>query len=593
LGLDLIKQYLIGIGFNVDSNSLQDAQQAMAQADGTIKKFNEDSNKGFSETGNSLKDLFSLLGSSSGVLTRLFPELSGPIKIVLKDLALVKKLYEDLGKVKNDSNRHENRTEVPSDIRQNNSKDTIPSKTDTPRTQENRVANINPNTQIITRPNAELADTSGNLIENILNAKDATKALNTEGGAAIKAFSVTSIASIALIGTAVIASIAAIKKLSDYLVNLANKDIEYEKLSRQLWTTKENAKDVSSALDILDANMNDLWLSPTLLKQFKQLREDSSKLRIPPELTKNLKVVQGIGLEFKRLKQSVGLLFQWIGNYILKYLASPLDETRGKVHSFNDWLVKNIPNIGKTIGTVIGVLLRILMIFGKIISVAWQLIAPIRYVFKLIGMMGDTFNKVPEPVKKTIKTIIGTILLITNPILFIIALIDDILAYFRGDKSVIGDFINKITSKSETAGKIIKGVITTIKAILTGGLSLVPWDNYWNKAKETFEKIKDKAKETWDKVKEWSQGKFDKAKEFIAGAKEKVEAFASGNVNNTTASYITSSNTQNSSTTANSNNKVTNNNNINIYGNDAKSNANEVNKATVGISTRNLQGVLS
>lgn len=584
MGLDLIKQYLIGIGFNVDSNSLQDAQQAMAQADGTIKKFNEDSNKGFSETGNSLKGLFSLLGSSSGILTTLFPELSGPIKIVLKDLALVKKLYEDLAKVKNHSNGHENNTEVPSNTKQNNNRDVQKtSKTNTPKTQENRLANINPNAQIATIPN--------NLIENILNAKDATKALNAEGGAAIKAFSVTSIAYIALIGTAVIASIVAVKKLSDYLVNLANRDIEYEKVSRQLWTTKENAKDVSSALDILGANMNDLWLSPTLLKQFKQLREDSSKLRIPPELTKNLKVVQGIGLEFKRLKQSMGLLFQWIGNYILKYLAGPLDGVRGKTHSFNDWLIQNIPKIGKVIGSIIGILLRIVTIVGKIVGVVAKLASPILRVIKLVKNLINSFDEAPEGVKKSVKAIVGILMMILSPILLIIGLIDDLITYFEGGKSVIGSFIDKITSKSETAGKIIKGIVTAIKAILTGGLSLVPWDNYWNKAKETFEKIKDKAKETWDKVKEWSQGKFDKAKEFIAGAKEKVEAFASGNVNNTTASYITSSSTQNSNTTANSNNKVTNHNNINVYGSDAKSTASEVNKATVGISTRNLQGV--
>ena len=169
----------------------------------------------------------------------------------------------------------------------------------------------------------------------------------------------------------------------------------------------------------------------------------------------------------------------------------------------------------------------------------------------------------------------------------------DIMTYFRGGKSVIGSFIEKITSKSETAGKIIKGIMTTIKAILTGGLSLLPWDNYWKKAKETFENIKDKAKETWDKVKEWSEGKLDKAKDFIAGAKEKINGFNSNINNNSTASYVTTNRSTSNNTTSNSNNKVTNHNNINVYGSsDSKSTANAVSNNLTGISTRNLQGVL-
>ncbi|MFR1907499.1 MAG: hypothetical protein ACLS28_17920, partial [Clostridium neonatale] len=196
-----------------------------------------------------------------------------------------------------------------------------------------------------------------------------------------------------------------------------NDDIKFEKLSRQLWTTKENAREVGTALDTLDASMEDLWLSPTLLKQFKELTSDLKNMKLPADFNKNIKVVQGLGLEFKRTKQMIGQFFKLIGSYVLKYIAGPLDEVRGKAHGMNDWLVQNIPKIAKIIGTIIGVLLRIIMIIGKIATVITKILIPITSIIKAISKLGDTFSKIPEPVKKAVKIIVGLIMLILNPIL--------------------------------------------------------------------------------------------------------------------------------------------------------------------------------
>lgn len=587
MSLDLIKQYLVGIGFNVDESSLKSAKESLAQADESVKKFNDDSNKGFSETSGSLKDLFNLFASSSTLVKAM--ALNGPFKGLIKDISLAKKIYKEMTEIK-----------PKEDIAK------------TPKS-KNKVKDINKFKDSSSENAKDLIKVPDNLLDkldtkgakkNILDfASNASKGLTDvsktagellgKGGSAIKAFASTGAGSLMLIIGATVATMSAIKKLVSSLKELANDDIRFEKLSRQLWTTKENAREVGTALDTLDASMDDLWLSPTLLKQFKQLTGDLKNMELPDDFNKNIKVIQGLGLEVKRFKQMVGQFFKIIGSYILKYIAGPLDEVRGKTHSMNDWLVENLPKIAKVIGTIIGVLLRIIMIIGKILGVLWELTTPIRYIFKLIGKLGDAFTNMPEPVKKAIKIISGILMLLLSPILLIIGLIDDIMTYFRGGKSVIGSFIEKITSKSETAGKIIKGIMTTIKAILTGGLSLLPWDNYWKKAKETFENIKDKAKETWDKVKEWSEGKLDKAKDFIAGAKEKINGFNSNINNNSTASYVTTNRSTSNNTTSNSNNKVTNHNNINVYGSsDSKSTANAVSNNLTGISTRNLQGVL-
>lgn len=586
MALDLIKQYLVGIGFNVDPNSLKTAQESMAQADQSIKKFNDDSNKGFSETSGSLKDLFNLFASSSTLVKSV--ALNGPFKGLIKDISLAKKIYkemteikpkEDIAKTPKSKNKVKDINKFK-DSSSENAKDPV-------KVPDNLLDKLD-----IKGAKKNILDFTSNASKSLTDVSKTAGELLGKGGSAIKAFATTSVGAFALIGVAAIATIAGIKALVSTLKGLADDDIKFEKLSRQLWTTKENAREVGTALDTLDASMEDLWLSPTLLKQFKQLTGDLKNMKLPDDFNKNIKVVQGLGLELKRIKQMVGQFFKLIGSYVLKYIAGPIDEIRGKAHGMNDWLVQNLPKIAKVIGTIIGVLLRIIMIIGKILGILWKLTTPIRYIFKLIEKLGDTFSKMPEPVKKAIKIISAVLMTILSPILLIIGLIEDIMTYFRGGKSVVGTFIDKIASKSETAGKIIKRIITTIKAILTGGLSLVPWDRYWNRAKETFEKIKDKAKETWDKVKEWSKGKLDKAKEFIQGAKGKVSGFNNSTNNNLTASYVTTNRSTSNNTTSNSNNNVTNNNNINVYGSsDSKSTANAVSNNLTGISTRNLQGV--
>lgn len=431
MSLDLIKQYLVGIGFDVDSNSLNNAEKSINSADKTIKNFNDNSKKGFSDTNSSLKDLFQLLMSSSGTIGKLFPELRTPFKGLIGDIVLIKKLYSDLTKQK-ETPKADSKTEPPKTQPKQESQFT-PKKT-----------NNNPVSKglsTIPKNNTELLDTSKSLVGGILDAKDASKGLADEGGKAFKLFSVEALGSIAAVVVGVAAFALATKKLIDSLNDLAKQDIEYEKLSRQLWTTKENAKEIDMALKTMGATMQDLWLSPTLLKQFTQLRKDSAALKLPKEYTDNLKVIQGIGLEFKRLQQLGTLAFQWIGNYILKYAAGPLNEIKQSMHGLNDWLIKSIPGIAKAIGSIIGIIVRVVLIIGEIIAFLWKITSPIVAIFKLI-------DEIPGPMKKIIE-IIGIIaaLIIAGPIGAVIALIavlDDLFTYFKGGKSVIGNFFNKI-----------------------------------------------------------------------------------------------------------------------------------------------------
>lgn len=556
MAIDLIKSYLVGIGFKVDENSFNKTKNSMNEADKTINKFNKNSQEGFSNTSDVLKDFFNLINSSSGTLGKLFPELQGPLKGFIRDIGLVKKLYSDLTK-----------QIVEQPINTNNKQK-----------KSNTTGNSNKGLSIIPK-NTELLDSSKTLVDGILDAKNAASSLAEEGGNAFKLFSLKALGPIAAVVAGVTVLTLASKGLAKFLNELANQDIEYEKLSRQLWTTKENAKEVDTALKTMGVTMQDLWLSPTLLKQFNQLRRDSKELKLPKEYTDNLKVVQGIGLEFKRLRQLGQLAFQWIGNYILKYAAEPLNDLRQMVRSFNNWLIKAIPNIGKLAGGSLGVLIKIITVILKIIVLLFKLTSPLVKLIDLIDKVDSKFSKLPEPVKKSLKAIAVLILALTSPLLMVIGLIDDLMTYFKGGKSLTGTFIDKIEKKFDSIGQKIKSVISWLRNLKKEILN--------SDAVKFFDNIGDGIKKGINDIK---KGNF---KDILGDISVKVKDFSNPNMNKIVSNYATS-NTSNISknTTQNSHNNIKNENTFNVYGgNDANSTGKAVKNHVNGIIQRNVQGV--
>ncbi|NFH34455.1 hypothetical protein FC976_18495 [Clostridium sporogenes] len=598
MAVDFIKSYLIGIGFDVDSNSAKNAETSIQMTEEKIKEFNNNSKKGFSESGDAMKSLFNLFGSSNSI-GRLFPELQKPLNGLLKDIKAVKKLYSDLSKIdiskkedKPKPNNIKKYTGVEKNIKAfkgqhiKKPKDNVKNDGETDSKFKNLITNI-------AKTKKTILDFKKSSTGSLKDIEESTEALSVNGGKSLLKFSLKGAAHIGMLVAAVISAGALIKRIFSSLDDLGKKDIEYEKFSRQLWTTKENARDIDSALKTLGVTMQDLWLSPTLLKQFNQLRKDSQQLKLPPEFKDNIKVIQGLGLEFKRLKQFGKLAFQWIGHYILKYVAGPLAEFKQKLSRFNDKFIKIIPSIAKVIGSAIGIILRILLLIFRVLEPIFSIIS------KIVGFVIGLIEKIPGPIKKILK-LIGVIvaLLMAGPvgvILLIIALLDDLFTFLRGGKSVIGSVFGFFKEKGLDAMKSIKSKFGDLKESLKEKIKENGWDEYYDNAIKVFEGIREKAKEVWGDIKEWSKGVWDKTKEFFTGSdvREKVEVY-NKDIKGSKAvapNYTNSSSVANNTTTANSNNKVSNTNTINVYGNNPNANANAIGKKLTGINTRNLQGV--
>ncbi len=562
--IDLIKSYLVGIGFKVDEDSFNKANSSMDNTEQNIKKFNESNQKGFSESSETLRDLFSLFNTFSRGVSELTPGLRTPFQNMINDILILAKLYTKF-------NEQIKKKADNSDIKTSNVE------TKGPATNQNTSESGAKGLTAI--PKNELQNV--NLVDQVLNAKNATKELAEEGTANIIKFSLSAVTKFALVGTAIVGVVAGIAKLVSGISNLANQDIENEKLSRQLWTTKENAKEVDMAMKTLNVSMQDLWLSPTLLKQFNQLRQDSKELKLPREYTDNLKVIQGIGLEFSRLKQLGSLAFQWIGNYILKYAAGPLNDLRQTVRSFNEWIIKNIPNAGKIIGSILGILFRMFSIIVKIVVEVLKLTSPIVGVIRLIGNIGEAFDKLPGPVKSALKVVAALIIAATFPIVGLLALLDDLMTYFKGGKSVTGTFLDKLGKGAAYLEEKVRNLIAYLKELKKEIMN----SSFVKGVQGALGSIKAVFNDP---------SKNDNLKNALSNANANVNNFSNTNMNNKVSNYTTSSirNESNASTTTqNSHNNVKNDNKIYVYGgNDANVTAKTVNKNLNGITLRSLQG---
>lgn len=417
------------------------------------------------------------------------------------------------------------------------------------------------------------------LSKNSDNANDSMKLLAEGGSKSLREFAQNATKFLGVVAVAVAGIVTVAVSSWKTLTSMANQDLEYQKLAMQLWTTNENAKEVDMALKTMKISMQDLWLSPELLQQFNQLRQDSAQLKLPVDAEDKLKLVRSIVFEFKRLKQAGSLAFQWIGYYISKYAGGPLADMHQALNKFVNWVLKNIPEAAKIIGTILGVLFRLILDAIQTIGIVLKpIINTISFIIEVIG-------KIPAPLKAIIALVIALeIALSTGPLgilLLIIAALDDIFTYFRGGKSVIGSFFDKF-----------KEGANAIKDIKNG------WNDFWGGIENFIDRIREKVKKLIKEIKDIPIVKgINDIKNLPGDIKSKVEGFV-GSIKkgaSSIKSYILpqSNTVNNKNSTSSQTNHNNTTNTFNIYGTNATSTANAVNnKINNGIKTRNLQGVI-
>jgi len=215
----------------------------------------------------------------------------------------------------------------------------------------------------------------------------------------------------------------------------ADADLEFKKFARQMLTTSENAKSVKMSLDAMGVSLDDLWMSPELLNQFRQLRNLSKDLEPPDDFDEQMQFVRSIKFELTKAKMELSYSLQWISYYLIKYLRKPLESFRNTLQKINEAIREHMPEWTKKVAQFASWFFRLFNMFVK-----------------GGAAIIDMINKIPGNVKKVLLALAALApLLAGNPFFLMIAMIatlllllEDFSTYMEGGESALGDFWSKL-----------------------------------------------------------------------------------------------------------------------------------------------------
>lgn len=209
--------------------------------------------------------------------------------------------------------------------------------------------------------------------------------------------------------------------------SVADADMKYQVLAKDIWTTKENAKSLQLALDTMGAKLEDVAWIPELREQFMRLRTEMQELQTPADANNQLKHIRSIGYEWQSFMLKLKMLKEWVAYYLIKYLAGPIERVRQGLKDINENLKMNMPSWGNKIAKALTIVVNLGMNLARFGKTA-------------IDTISRFFNMLPEGAQKVVKfiSIIGLAIKL-NPFIagisLMILLIDDFYAYIDGRKS--------------------------------------------------------------------------------------------------------------------------------------------------------------
>ena len=327
----------------------------------------------------------------------------------------------------------------------------------------------------------------------------ATKAMD-EAGHTVEKFAGGAVSKFAIAGAAVSSfAITAVLGIAKFLDELGKASIQNEMLARQMWTTEQNAMAFNSTLKAMGVSLQDLYLSPTLMSQFQELRKEANNLQAPADYKNEIQLIQSISFEFKRMKLEATYALQWIGYYFIKYMSGPILQIKLTLSEINDIVIKTMPHWTKVVAQV--------MVWFAQFGITT--VRAIKDVIRIFDSIGD---KIPKNMKLIGAAIAALGLVIdTGPIGIIIAiltaailLLDDFYAYLDGKQSVFGSFWAKLKGTFGT----IQGWIDKVKAGIASFMDDLNKNGTLDNFQQTFKNTFDIIKKIMDGAKVWAQDLF-------------------------------------------------------------------------------------
>ena len=155
--------------------------------------------------------------------------------------------------------------------------------------------------------------------------------------------------------------------------NVAQADLGFQIYARRMFMSTDAAKQLKIATDALGYSLEDIiWGPKELQERFGALVTDQQKMmkELGPDFEIQMRRLRDVRFEFTRM----GVEVKYLAMEVVKDLSKALfgDETSllNRLREFNDWIIKNLPNIAQEITQR---LVPILRDAGQILKDLWDI----------------------------------------------------------------------------------------------------------------------------------------------------------------------------------------------------------------------------
>lgn len=136
----------------------------------------------------------------------------------------------------------------------------------------------------------------------------------------------------------------------------AEADTGYAKLARQMWITKDAAKELSLVLDAMGESQEDVAWIPELREQYGRLRDELRSIGQPAEFGSALKTIKELNFQWQSFQLKISKLKETVSIYMVKYLTEPLDKAGLSLTKLNgifkkdfyptaDWIARRLTDV--------------------------------------------------------------------------------------------------------------------------------------------------------------------------------------------------------------------------------------------------------
>ena len=256
-----------------------------------------------------------------------------------------------------------------------------------------------------------------------------------------------------------IASITEITKSTIQLLDsTAQASEQVDKLAKRYWTTSNNWRAFSAALDTLGISYEDLfWTTEEELNKFRELYAYGKSLEPPAALEETLKDIRGIRQEFNKLKVLSQYFFRALSYYIGEDTKEEIKYWKNTLQNIVKVISEKMPDAARKLGRALSLVLRFVSVIGRRVQAIYNVVKPI------IDWVADLPGQV-----KLVGSIMGLVLLgplgqIIAALTMIMLLIEDYMYWKAGKHSAldwskfdsgIGELKDKFDSAKESISSI-------------------------------------------------------------------------------------------------------------------------------------------